>query len=325
MILAGDVGGTKSNLGLFDVPASGAQQGTLVLVFEKQYPSREHKGLEEIVEDFVRVTGAKVTAGGFGIAGPVVSNRVHTGNLPWIVDGASMAKLLELDRVRLLNDLEATAFGIGLMRPNDLEVLYAGIPAPKTHRAVIAAGTGLGEAILFWEGTRYMPMATEGGHADFAPHTEQQADLWKFVKSRNEFASAEMVLSGRGFLTLHQFLSPAVGHASFDDPFQDPAKEITALALSKQCPVCVNALDLWVEIYGSEAGNLAVRSVARGGIFVAGGIAVKILPKLRDGKFAAAVRDKEKMAYFLEQVPVHVVLDEQCPLKGAAYAVWKGL
>lgn len=329
MILAGDVGGTKSNLGIFDiqgdVPKGSAQPGTLVRVAEKRYPSREHKGLEEIVKDFVNVTEAKVTAASFGIAGPVVNNRVQTGNLPWIVDGASMASLLGLDRVRLMNDLEATAFGIGVMQPNDLEVLYAGIPAPETHRAVIAAGTGLGEAILFWDGAKHMPMATEGGHADFAPHTDQQADLWKFIKSRGEFASAEMVLSGRGFRTLHEFLDRSVRHPSFDDPSADPAREITALALAGECPVCVAALDLWVEIYGSEAGNLVVRTVARGGIYVAGGIAVKILAKLKDGKFASAFRDKEKMSYFLEQVPIHVVLDEECPLKGAAYAVWKGL
>jgi glucokinase len=325
MILAGDVGGTKSNLGLFDTPKGGAPQAALVRVAEKRYPSREHAGLEEIVKDFVKVTGAKVTAASFGIAGPVVNNRVQAGNLPWIVDGASMASLLGLDRVRLMNDLEATAFGIGVMQPTDLEMIYAGIAAPEAHRAVIAAGTGLGEAVLFWDGTRHLPMATEGGHADLAPHTNQQADLWKFIKSRGEFASTEMVLSGRGFRTLHEFLNPSVRHPSFDDPSADPAHEITALALAGQCPVCVSALDLWVEIYGSEAGNLAVRTVARGGIYVAGGIALKILPKMKDGRFAAAVRDKEKMAYFLEQVPLHIVLDEECPLKGAAYAVSKGL
>jgi glucokinase len=318
VILAGDVGGTKSNLGLFDV-----QSGALVRVADKRYPSREHKGLEEIVSDFIGTAGGKITAASFGIAGAVVDNRVRTGNLPWIVDGAAMAKLLGLERVRLLNDLEATGYGISVMRPADLEVIYAGVPAPQTHRAVIAAGTGLGEAILFWDGATHRPMATEGGHADFAPHTVQQADLWKFIKSRGEFASIELVLSGRGFRTVHEFLNPAVRHPSFDDPAADPAREITALALAGQCPVCVAALDLWVEIYGSEAGNLAVRSVARGGIYVAGGIAVKVLPKLKDGRFAAAVRDKEKMAYFLEQVPVHVVLDEECPLKGAAYAAWK--
>jgi len=320
MILAGDVGGTKSNLGLFDV-----QQGALVRVANKRYPSREHKGLEEIVKDFVAVTKAKVTAASFGIAGPVVDYKVRAGNLPWIIDGATLASQLGLERVRLMNDLEATAHGISVMGPGDLETIYAGVPAPQAPRVVIAAGTGLGEAILFWDGTKHVPTATEGGHADFAPHTEQQADLWRFIKSRSEFVSAELVLSGRGFKTVHEFLDPSVRHPGFDDPGIDPAPVITRQALAKECPVCVAALQLWVEIYGSEAGNLAVRTVARGGVYVAGGIAVKILPLLKDGRFVAAARHKEKMQDFLALVPIHVVLDEECPLKGAAYAVWKGL
>jgi glucokinase len=320
MILAGDIGGTKTNLGLFDV-----QRGTLVRVTEKRYPSHEHKGLEEIVKDFVSVTGMKANAACFGIAGPVVNNRVHAGNLPWIVDGATMASLLGLDRVRLLNDLEATAYGISVMGPGDLESIYQGVSAPQASRVVIAAGTGLGEAILFWDGTKHVPTATEGGHADFAPHTDQQADLWRFIKGRSEFVSNELILSGRGFRTIHEFLDPAVRHPGFDDSGIDPAPEITRQGLAKTCQVCVATLDLWVEIYGSEAGNLVVRTVARGGIYVAGGIAVKILPLLKDGRFAASVRHKEKMTDFLAQVPIHVVLDEDCPLKGAAYAAWKGL
>ncbi|MGC2333373.1 MAG: glucokinase [Candidatus Acidiferrales bacterium] len=320
MILAGDIGGTKTNLGLFDV-----EGGTLRKVTDKRYPSREHAGLEEIVKDFLNVTGAKVGAASFGIAGPVVDYQVHAGNLPWLIDGATMAKLVGLPRVRLMNDLEATAHGIVVMRPQDLEMLNAGVPDPRTHRAVIAAGTGLGEAILFWDGAKHVPMATEAGHADFAPHTEQQANLWRFVKSRGEFASAELVLSGRGFKTVHEFLDPSVKHPGFGDPTIDQAPTITRLGLSGECAVCVATLELWVEVYGSEAGNLAVRTVARGGIYVAGGIAVKILPKMTDGRFVAAARDKEKMQDFLAQVPIHVVLDEECPLKGAAYAGWKGL
>ncbi len=320
MILAGDIGGTKTNLGLFDV-----QQGKLARVADKRYPSREHEGLEEIVTDFVSVTSAKVTAASFGIAGPVVDNRVRTGNLPWIVDGATMAKQLGLERVRLMNDLEAAAFGISVMGPGDLETLHGGTPAPQAPRVVIAAGTGLGEAILFWDGTKHIPTATEGGHADFAPHTDQQTELWKFIKARGEFVSNELILSGRGFRTLHEFLDPTVRHPGFDDPSIDPAPGITRMALSKECPVCMAALNLWVEIYGSEAGNLVVRTVARGGVYVAGGIAVKILPLLKDGRFVAAFQHKEKMTDFLAQVPVHVVLDEECPLKGAAYAVWKRL
>ncbi len=320
MILAGDIGGTKTNLGLFDV-----QQGKLTKVTDKRYPSREHKGLEEIVADFVKTTGAKATAAAFGIAGPVVDNRVHTGNLPWVIDGTTMAGLLGLDRVRLLNDLESAAYGISAVEPGDFAVLREGSPAPKAPRAVIAAGTGLGEAILFWDGNKHIPTATEGGHADFAPHNEQQAQLWKFIKARSEFTSNELILSGRGFKTLHEFLSADVRHPDFDDPAVDPAPEITRRALAKECPVCVAAMNLWIEIYGSEAGNLVVRTVARGGLFIAGGIAVKILPLLRHGRFLSAMQHKEKMTEFLAQVPVRVVLDEECPLKGAAYVAWKAL
>jgi glucokinase len=318
VILAGDIGGTKTNIGLFDV-----QQEKLVRVAEKRYPSREHKGLEEIVADFVAVTGAKVTAASFGIAGPVVDHSVRAGNLPWIVHGATLEKQLGLSWVRLMNDLEAAAFGISVMGPGDMETLHTGVSPPRAPRVVIAAGTGLGEAILFWNGTRHIPTATEGGHADFAPQTEQQTELWRFIKARSEFVSNELILSGRGFRTLHEFLGPEVRHPGFDDPSVDVAPTITRMALSKECPACVATLNLWIEIYGSEAGNLVVRAVARGGVYVAGGIAVKILPLLKDGRFIAALQHKEKMTDFLSRVPVQVVLDEECPLKGAAYAAWK--
>jgi glucokinase len=168
-------------------------------------------------------------------------------------------------------------------------------------------------------------MGTEGGHADFAPHTPQQADLWKYLRNRYDYASAEILLSGRGFQNVHEFLDPSLKHPGFDDPAKDPAPLITQQGLSGQCPVCAATLDLWTEIYGAEAGNFAVRTLARGGVYVAGGIAVKVLPKLKDGRFAAAARDKEKMKDFLAAVPIYVVLNEECPLLGAAYVAWKGL
>ena len=274
-----------------------------------------------------------MSAAAFGIAGPVVDGKVRTGNLPWLVDGAALAREVGLGGVRLLNDLEAAGYGIGLMEAGDLETLYAGAEAPQAPRVVIAAGTGLGECLLFWTGNKYAPMATEAGHADFAPQTDQQADLWKYIKARNEFASAEMVLSGRGFQTLHEFLDPSVRHEGFDnsppdpltDPPIDPAVEITRRALAGECPVCSAAVDLWVAVYGSEAGNLAVRTVARGGIYVAGGIAVKILQRMKDGRFVAAAQHKEKMTEFLKRVSIHVVLNEDCPLLGAASAAFEAV
>ena len=319
MILAGDIGGTKSNLGLFDVRGD-----ALVRVAHKRYGSHDHAGLREIARDFIKETGATITAAGFGIAGPILQNRVQATNLPWIVDGAEMAKFLGLPRVRLLNDLQATAYGVGVLGPNDMETIAPGVPVQDATRAVIAAGTGLGESILYWDGAQYVAMPSEAGHADFAPNTDQQADLWKFLKARNEFAYQELILAGSGFQRVHEFLDSSVRHTGFDDQQVDSAAEITQLALAGSCPVCVAAVNLWIEIYGSEAGNLALRSVARGGIYVAGGIAVKILPKIQEGRFAAAARRKAKTGGFsLEEVPIHVVLDEECPLKGAAFAAWK--
>lgn len=320
MILAGDLGGTKSNLGLFDV-----RQGKLARVASKRYASQKHSGLEEMARDFLRETGAKVTAASFGVAGPVVENNVHGSNLPWDVDGTAMARLLGLPRVRLLNDLEAAAFGIGVLEPQDIETLHAGVSTPQANRVVIAAGTGLGEGVLFWDGKQHLPMATEAGHSDFAPNTAQQAALWQYLKTRYEFVSSEKILAGSGFQRVHEFLDASVRHPGFDNGAIDPAPEIARRGLSGECPVCVATLDLWTEIYGSEAGNLALRTVALGGIYIAGGIVVKILPKLREGRFTAAVRHKEKLGDFLARIPIHVVLNEDCPLLGAAFVAWKGL
>jgi glucokinase len=320
MILAGDMGGTKCNIGLFDV-----EGGKLKQVTYKRYASADYPAAEKILQQFVSETSAKVTAASFGIAGPVVNNTVRATNLPWLIDGAVIARELGISRCRLLNDLEAAAYGVGVMEPSDLETLYAGTATPDANRVVIAAGTGLGEGILFWDGKQHVPIATEGGHADLAPNNEQQAELWKFLKARNEYVSCELILAGKGFKRLHEFLDISVRHPGFDDNSVDPAPGITQRGLDGSCPVCVKTLNLFCEIYGSEAGNMALRGVARGGIYITGGIAVKILPKLKEGRFVAAVRHKEKLGAFLEKIPIHVVLNEQCPLIGAAYVAWKGL
>jgi glucokinase len=301
-------------LGAYEV-----QDGKLVQTAYTRFSSHVFARPEDLVRKFVMMLKGPVTAACFGVAGPVVDNRVHATNLPWVFDGQSMAQLLGIPQVRLLNDLEATAYGISVLGPSELEVIHNGYTPPQATKAVIAAGTGLGEGILFWDGTRYVAMATEGGHADFAPHTEQQAELWKFLKKRNDIVSCEIILSGRGFRALHDFFAPDVHHPEFQDPNDDPAPIITQHALDNTCPACVSAVDLWIEIYGSEAGNFALRTVSRGGMYVAGGIAVKILPKLQDGKFAAAFIDKEKLSEFLKQISIYVVLNEEAPLLGAAH------
>ena len=319
MILAGDVGGTKCNLALF------SENGDkLTLVFQQRFASKEFAQFDLIVKEFARqaaphLRAHKVRAAGFGVAGPVIENRVRATNLPWMVDAAHLAKELSLEQVVLMNDLGATGHSIEHLAPNQLCVLNPGKAEPAGTRALIAAGTGLGQSFLVWNSTRYRVAASEGGHSDFAPHTEQQIDLWHFMKRRYPQVSWELILSGRGFRTLHEFLSSTVKHASFEDPDADPAPEITKLGLAKSCPVCVETLDLWTTIYGAEAGNLALKVLALGGLYVAGGIAVKILDKIKDGTFFKAFKDKWKFEGLLSNIPVSVVLDETAPLLGAAY------
>ncbi len=321
MILAGDVGGTKCNLALFE-----ARLGTLRRVAQRRFESKNYSAFEEIVTEFARQTGesgseagrGKITAAGFGVAGPVINHQVRATNLPWVIDGASLGRILGIRRVILLNDLEATAHSLELLRPAELCVLNEGVPGAQATRALIAAGTGLGEAILFWDGSRYLVAASEGGHADLAPRTEQEIELLRFLKKRYAHVSFELVLSGRGFRTIHEFIDPALKHSGFDVPGADPAPEITQRGLAGTCPVCVQTLDLWTALYGAEAGNLALKVLARGGVYVAGGIAVKILRKLQDGTFLRAFCEKSKFGILLGQIPIYVVLNEDAPLLGAA-------
>jgi glucokinase len=317
MIVAGDLGGTKSNLGAFEL-----QHGKLRLLTKKRFLSHNYSRAEDVIRTFAGELDGQITAACFDVAGPVVDNVVQATNLPWVVDGKSLAQLLGVRHVPLLNDLEATGYGLHVLEPEDFALLHQGVPS-RANRAVIAAGTGLGEAILFWDGERHVPKATEGGHADFAPHTAMEVDLLRHLMKKYGTVDCETLLSGRGFLEIHQFLDPQAQHPSFSDPNKDPAPEITKQGLEGSCPVCVRTLDLWVVMYGSEAGNFALRSLARGGIYVAGGIALKILPKFRDGRFTAALADKEKFRDFLSRIPVYVVLNEDAPLLGAAHVAWR--
>jgi glucokinase len=313
MILAGDLGGTKSNLAAFEV-----HDGKLRCLDRAKFASQEASRAEEIVEAFARRIGGKFAAACFGIAGPVFDNKVRATNLPWIVDGEALARLLGLQHVTLLNDMDTTFHGIEALEPDELYLLQASPPAPQENQALIAAGTGLGEAIRFWDGSRYIVMASEGGHADFAPRTDEEIELLRFLKAKQQWISWELILSGKGFREVHEFLDPKLVHPSFNDPKADAAADITHQALNHTCPVCVRALDLWADLYGAEAGNLALRSLARGGVFVAGGISAKLLPKLKDGRFTEAFSQKSKFGYFLKQVPITLVLNEDAPLLGAA-------
>ncbi len=320
MILAGDIGGTKCNLALYDIHGVAHKQ-----IFTRRYESRDFPTFDRVIARFLSDSQSEsemagdhaIEAAGFGVAGPVIDRRVKATNLPWIVDAAALATQLKTRHIVLLNDLEATGYSLSHLAASELSILNRGAATPNLTQALIAAGTGLGETILFWDGGKYVVSSSEGGHTDFAPRNETEIGLLRYMKKQNEFVSVELILSGRGFRTIHNYLNPSVEHPSFEDPHADAAPEITRLGMSGQCPVCVQTLDLWVSMYGAEAGNLALKVLARGGVWVAGGIAVKIQKKMEDGTFFRAFCAKEKFAELLAQIPIYMVLNEEAPLIGA--------
>jgi glucokinase len=320
VILAGDVGGTKTVLALFDEAG-----GQLRRVREETMASAAAPSLEVLAGRFLDGAGRPACrAACFGVAGAVVEGRVKTTNLPWQLDERSLAGALGIPRVRLLNDLEAAAYGVLTLSAEALETLQAGAPpAGPASMALIAAGTGLGVALLPWDGTRYDVVASEGGHVDFAPRTGLEADLWAHLRERFGHVSYERILSGPGLVNVYRFLretrkvaEPAWLAGAL--AAGDPAAAISAAALAGTDPVCVEALALFVAAYGAAAGNLALTAMAVGGVFVGGGIAPKILPVLRAGRFLEAFVDKGRMAPLVRAVPVRVVLEPRASLIGAA-------
>ena len=315
MILAGDIGGTKVNLALYEADGRGLRR-----VAHRRFVSREFPRFEDVLDTFLGSEGAgrKLTAAGIGAAGPAVGNEVRITHLKWHLVGAELARRLGLARVVLLNDLEAAGHGLALLKPADLHTLNEGKPVVAANRALIAAGTGLGEAILFWNGTRHQVMATEGGHCDFAPRTEVEIEFLRFMKRRHDNVCYDQIVAGKGFRALHDFFAPGLKHPGFDDLSSDAAAEICGQAKFATCQACVKSLDLWVTLYGAEAGNLALKCLARGGVFVGGGIAPKILDKLKDGRFLEAFCQKSNFRILLSQFPIYIVLNEDTALLGAA-------
>jgi len=323
VILGGDVGGTKCNLALFD-----ERSGALVEGPSRRFPSADYKRFEDVVAEFLHTViepaGIKLSAAGIGVAGPVSEGVSVATNLPWRVDAGSLASILGLSRVALVNDLEANAYGIGALAPSDFEVLNPGAPGAHGLQAVIAAGTGLGEAGLYWDGKTHRPFSSEGGHADLAPRNELEDALVVYLRNRfGGHVSWERVLSGPGLHNLFEFLrDTGRGRA---EPWlaeamkrEDPSAAISRAGLEGTSPICVQALDMFVSLYGSEAGNLTLKVLATGGLFVGGGIAPKILPKMRSPAFKESFFSKGRLRPLLEQVPVRVILNDDTALLGAA-------
>jgi glucokinase len=325
MILAGDIGGTKCNLAMFQE----AGEGMLQRVFQRRYATRDFSRFEDLIEHFRRqgveqgadVVSERISAAGFGVAGAVVEGHHHVNNLPWALNPPELACALEVnpENIVLLNDVAATAWSLDKLPAADLAVLNPGVPQPNATRALMAVGTGLGESLLCWDGQRYCVFPSEGGLASFSPRTDREIQLLIYLKRHLPHVCCEDVLSGRGIRAIHEFLDPNIRHPSFDGASSDPAREITEKACTNSCPVCVATLDFWTEAYGSEAGNLALRALAFGGVYVAGGIAPKILPKMKDGTFFRAFCEKTKLSPVLARIPIYVVLNEDAPVWGAAY------
>ena len=317
MILAGDIGGTNARLAYFQ-----PQNGHLNLVSEQVFPSREYSELGEIVSRFLEGTSTRPEMACFGIAGPVHHGRVETSNLPWIIEQSRLAKQIRLPGTLLINDLEANAWGIGALDSQDLVSLNAVVPSDG-NQAVIAPGTGLGEAGMFWNGSQHQVFACEGGHADFAPQGELQIELLRFLAARYGHVSYERILSGPGLVNVYEFLraqgcggEPAGFSARLEGP--DSAAEISSAALNGSDSLAEKALDLWISVYGAEAGNLALKTMAVGGVYLSGGISPKILSRLKGPIFMRSFVEKGRLRPLLESVPVQVVTNDKAGLLGAA-------
>jgi len=322
MIIAGDIGGTKTNVALFESDG----HRLVRVVAQRSYPSAKYGSLEAILGEFVAEHRPSVTHACFGVAGPVSGGRVEATNLAWDVSGASLAHTLGVESVSLINDLEATAYGIEAMQPAQLYVLNEGAGDRPGHRGLIAAGTGLGMAGIFWDGRRYHPMPSEGGHVDFAPRNEREYDLLRYMQEKvGGRVSYERVLSGPGLVNVYSFLRD---RGYYEEPARlaaemksgDPAAAVSRAGLAGECDLAVAALDLFAEIYGAAAGNLALILKSTGGLYVGGGIAPKIIEKMKDGTFMRAYLDKGRMSFIAEEIRVSVILDDKAALYGAGRA-----
>lgn len=322
MILGGDVGGTKCNFGLFEAAEGGPR-----LVRSQSFHSADFAGLGEALRAFLGDGSGDVEVACCGIAGPVLGNRSEATNLAWAIDGDAVARETGIPRVVLINDLMATAEGLPALGENQLVTLHPGNGAPPAdgNRVLIAAGTGLGTSLLPWFDGRWRPVASEGGHADFAARNDDEVGLLRHLETRfGGHVSVERVVSGPGLFHLYEYLRDT-GHAPESpevraalDGAKDPAPVISQSGLAHRCSLCSRALDLFVSAYGAAAGNLALIGTATGGVYVGGGIAPKILPRLQEGGFLQAFFDKGRFAGYLRAMPVHVILEERTAMYGAA-------
>ena len=320
IVLGGDIGGTKTRLALFEVHGK-----SLKLCNENTFPSKNHDSLSAILKVFLGQQKEKFECACFGIAGPVRNGVCETTNLPWKIDARELARDLKITEVELLNDLEANAYGIAELTPGDFEILNPGNPTSGGNAAVISAGTGLGEAGLYWDGKSYHPFASEGGHSDFAPgDSDLDLELFQSLRKRFGHVSWERILCGSGFLNIYEFLceyrkSPTPDWLKTRMKDGDPARVVTDAGLSGECPICEEALSVLVHLYGAEAGNLALTLMATGGVYLGGGIAPRIIKKLKLPNFLESFLNKGRMRKILKEIPVKVIMNDRTALLGAGH------
>jgi glucokinase len=321
-LLAGDIGASKTKLGVYS-PEKGAREPLV----ESTFPSPKYPSLERLAQEFLDTADVTVDCASFGVAGPVIKGQAKTTNLPWVIDEIQLRKTLHLSSVRLLNDLEAIAYGLTMVGPEDLHTLNKGAAILGGTLAVIAPGTGLGEAFLTWNRARYQAHASEGGHADFGPTNPIQIDLLRYLHDRFGHVSYECICSGHGLPNIYTFLKDS-GYAVEQDwlaeqlkGVDDPTPTIVNAALDKErpCELCIATLRIFVSVLGAEAGNLALKVLATGGVYLGGGIPPRIIPALEDKDFMESFTAKGRFSELLAHMPVHVIMNPKIAMIGAAY------
>lgn len=320
MILAGDVGGTKVHLALY-----GFEHGQLIHIRDERFPAHEFSGLEEIVRKFLAGNdGEEITAACFGVPGPVRGGRLRLTNLPWVLDSRELSASLNILHLFLINDLEANGYGIPELTPEQIYTLNVGDPAAVGNRALVSAGTGLGEGVLVWNGKTHVPMASEGGHCDYAPRTPLEMELLDcLMKKLGGRVSFERVVSGQGVTNIYSFLRDCKG---MEEPAwladrmknEDPNAVIGEVGEACTNELCTRTLEIFAAAYGAEAGNMVLKVLATGGIYLGGGIAPKILKTMKSGAFMKAFTDKGRLSELLVHTPVHIILESRAALMGAA-------
>jgi glucokinase len=324
MILAGDVGGTKVHLSLYNFAA-----GKLVSLREEKFPAKDFANLEDVVKKFLaegHENASEIAAACFGCPGPVRDGRLKLTNLPWTLDARDLAKSLGIEHIFLINDLEANGYGIPELAPDKVFTLHPGDPGAIGHRGLVSAGTGLGEALLIWDGSRkqHLPIPSEGGHCDFAPRTDRQIALLNYLRRKLDGrVSFERVVSGLGIKNIYEFLRDEM-HIAVPDWLRDRLAAEDPNAVIGECgengssAICFETLQIFTASFGAEAGNVALKVLAMGGIYLGGGIAPKILNTLQSGAFLQAFLDKGRLSPLLQSIPVRIILDDTCALLGAA-------